>query len=252
MICIASGPTTAIPKYATDTAADAPFGALHGAYAHKWTGSGCFHPPHGKADAKKALRWAVSSTYERAPTFNIGVLVCPPGTQLGLMQHHQVQVLLHLNYRQHPPLTQPSWYMNKRMQHKMPRTWELFIIAVSNDAGLSKYADSHALDAALLRSAARDLYNWPPETMKALRPHNMVGPPLDASKAFQRAIQPLEPAPLARETRSYEVPEHVVVHAPTRRFVDKTMHWYTDGRKSKERQWGRGPHSGSGEAHRGL
>jgi hypothetical protein len=92
-------------------------------HLHKWTGLEFFHPPHGQDSARKALRWAVSSTYESKPTLNIGVLVCPPGTKLRLMGNERVQVLLHLKHRRHrPPLTEADWYINMRMQYKMPKT----------------------------------------------------------------------------------------------------------------------------------
>jgi ribonuclease HI len=227
----------AIPAYATDSAADAPFGALHNAYAHKWTGSGYFHPPHGQICAQKALRWAVSSTFESKPTFNIGVLVCPPGAKLKLIEHERVQVLLHLNHRQHePPLTEPTWYTNMRMQYKMPKTWELRIIAVANDAGLSKYADSFALRGALRAAAAPHRYGWPDDIVQDLRSNPAPGSPMPITKAFQKAAPPPEPAAQAETTTSFEMPDQVLTHAPKHRFDDKDHHWYTDGSKSRNKK----------------
>ena len=223
--------------YATDSAADAPFGALHNAYAQKWTGSGVFHPPHGHNSAQKALRWAVSSTYESKPTFNIGVLVCPPGTKLKLIEHERVQVLLHLNHRRHkPPLTEPTWYMNMRMQYKMPKTWDLRIVAVANDTGLSKYADSFALRGALRAAAAPHRYGWPADAVQDLRSNPMPGSPLPITKAFQKAAPSPEPAAQAQMTTTFEMPDQVLAHAPKRRFDDKDRHWYTDGSKSRNKK----------------
>jgi hypothetical protein len=227
----------AIQMYATESAADAPFGALHNAYAHKWTGSGFFHPPHGQVIARKALRWAVSSTCGNKPTLNIGVLVCPPHTQLKLLTHERVQVLLHLNHRRHrPPLTEASWYMNMRMQYKMPKTWDLLIIAVANEAGLNKYADNFALHEALSAAAALERYGWLAAIIQDLKQVSVSGSPMPIAKAFQKALHPPQTAPQAEVTPDLVMPHQVMAHAPKRRFDDKGCHWYTDGSKSRNKK----------------
>ena len=62
------------PLCATAHPSDAAFGAVHDAYAFKWTVSGLFNPPNSSADAIKAMRWAIQSTMESSPVLNVGLI----------------------------------------------------------------------------------------------------------------------------------------------------------------------------------
>jgi hypothetical protein len=65
---------TLLPVCATAHSADAFFGAMHNAYAFKWTGSGIFNPPNSPLAACKAMRWALQSTTEQTPVLNVGLI----------------------------------------------------------------------------------------------------------------------------------------------------------------------------------
>jgi ribonuclease HI len=182
--------------------------------------SGGLSPPHTKAHRPSTS----------------GVLACPLRTTPKLMKHERVQVLLHLNHRQHRALvTEPHWYMNMRMKHKMPKTWDDFIIALANDAGLSEYANAAALYGSLTAAAAHDQHDWPLQKVKHLRPHYPLGPPMPIAMTFQSAKHPPHPAARGRRLPEFVMPDQMLADSPLQQFTDKDSHWYTDGSKSRKK-----------------
>jgi hypothetical protein len=118
----------------------------------------------------------------------------------------------------------------------MPKTWDLFSIAVSKDAEIGKFAFRQALDEALQIAAATGWYDWPPHATGTSLPRGADGPPMPILKAFQRARSP--PVPVAQEAAqiAHELPKHTVITQPTSRSHDEATHWYTDDSKSWDKE----------------
>ena len=63
-----------IKNYASTDPDDAAFGAIHGPYNNKWTGTGLFAPIPTTTDTYQALKWALMSAQEEQPLLNIGIV----------------------------------------------------------------------------------------------------------------------------------------------------------------------------------
>ena len=80
---------SSIPTYASCMESDRTCSVLYDAYACKWIGSGFVNPGLAAEDAFKAVRWAIASSCEDAPVFNVVIVPgshVTPGMQAA-MQH---------------------------------------------------------------------------------------------------------------------------------------------------------------------
>ena len=152
---------TSVPMYATAYPCDTMFGAVHNAYAFKWTGSGVFNPPNSPAAAVKALRWALQSTTESTPVFNIG-FIPERKTQADinrLIASDRVHQLCRIAARSLQGSHAECWYNDRPEPFKNDHS--IRVVLVFNDMGLTQLRPDalQALRLSLLSAGARVL-DW--------------------------------------------------------------------------------------------
>ena len=152
---------TLLPMRATAHSADAAFGAVHNAYAFKWTGSGIFNPPNSPLAASKAMRWALQSTTEQTPVLNVGLI--PEHRNMGDIDRFTANDRVHQLCRIARKSTLGShpecWYNDRPAPFKNDHT--IRVMLIFNRAGITHLRPDalQTLHDALL-SAGAQLLDW--------------------------------------------------------------------------------------------
>ncbi len=224
-----------IPQYASAYAKDTEFGAIHNAYGHKWTGSGQVNPEYVDTDMHAAMRWAIASTYDTEPAFN--VMVLPDYSDKygfeGFIKHPHVHRLCQIPAKQlsfdHP------YHWNGRGFQAGKAKFAVRILVVANQAGMDAYYDVgrlHHITQALQHLGVQGYTMYPAMNLPT------SSPPFRKPPAFSRAQGHPEAPPWVSNC-SESLPAATLQACFACYCAEKELRFdsnalvYTDGSKSK-------------------
>ena len=223
-----------LPVYATPHPSDAAFGAIHDAYAFKWTGSGIFNPPNSTAQASKAIRWALQSTTESSPILNVGLI--PERRNMAdvdrLCASDRVHQLCRIKAKSVQGCYPDYWYNSRPDQFLNDQT--IRVLLVFNETGLAKVQPDvlQALHTRLLTTGAK-LLDWdaslPPVDVPRAAPK--LAARFRAASLLPDATNGRQPAPNPDDAELKRHYGYLPLHAPDKRFSDPGSLVYTDGSK---------------------